>query len=156
MSGQSKDLHGHREPHRPGKLEKDERSWRERPLGEKAYPYLYLNVTYLKVRWWANITSVALLACVGVDEEGFAGPGGGGCRLGAGDGLRLVAPESHGPGTRRSKAARPDDHEGKTTAMSEELPGTEWQRSVVHFERNGLAYIPASSMGRSPRTKRGS
>jgi transposase-like protein len=35
------------------RLEEEQREWRERSLEEKAYPYLYL------------------LACVGVDEEGF-------------------------------------------------------------------------------------
>ena len=34
--------------------------------------YLYLDATYLKVRWGASVTmDLALLACVGVDEEGF-------------------------------------------------------------------------------------
>ena len=40
-------------------------------LEEKEHPYLYLDATYLKVRWGAGVTSLALLACVGVDEEGF-------------------------------------------------------------------------------------
>ncbi len=54
------------------RLEEQQRAWRKRPLGEKAYPYLYLDATYLKVRWWgASVTSMALLACVGVNEEGF-------------------------------------------------------------------------------------
>src|SRR5215208_5718914 len=49
----------------------EEQEWRERSLEEKSYPYLYLDATYLKVRWGARVTSMALLACVGVDEEGF-------------------------------------------------------------------------------------
>jgi putative transposase len=53
------------------RLEEEQKAWRERPLGEKEYPYLYLDATYLKVRWGAAVTSMALLACVGVDEEGF-------------------------------------------------------------------------------------
>ena len=28
-----------------------------------------------------------------------------------------------------------------------ELPGVEWQRCVVHFERNVLSHVPATSMG---------
>jgi len=53
------------------RLEEEQSDWRERPLGEMAYSYLYLDATYLKVRWGARVTSMALLACVGVDEEGF-------------------------------------------------------------------------------------
>jgi putative transposase len=44
------------------RLEEQQRAWRERPLGEKAYPYLYLDATYLKVCWGASVTSMALLA----------------------------------------------------------------------------------------------
>jgi putative transposase len=51
------------------RLEGQQRDWRERSLEEKAY--LYLDATYLKVRWGASVTSMALSACVGVDEEGF-------------------------------------------------------------------------------------
>ncbi|MDP8973723.1 MAG: transposase [Actinomycetota bacterium] len=39
------------------RLEEEQRAWRERPLKEKAYPYLYLDATYLKVRWGASVTS---------------------------------------------------------------------------------------------------
>ncbi len=38
-------------------------------FGGEEYPYLYLDATYLKVRWGASVTNPALLACVGVDEE---------------------------------------------------------------------------------------
>ena len=53
------------------RLEEQQKEWRERSLEEKAYPYLYLDATYLKVRWGARVTSTALLVCVGVEEEGF-------------------------------------------------------------------------------------
>jgi putative transposase len=33
------------------RLEEQQREWRERSLEEKAYPYLYLDAPYLKVRW---------------------------------------------------------------------------------------------------------
>ncbi len=39
-----------------------------------------------------------------------------------------------------------DDHEGIKAALSGELPGAEWQRCTVHFERNILAHVPSSSM----------
>ena len=53
------------------RLEEEQKAWRERPLEGKAYPYLYLDATYLKVRWVASVTNLALLACVGVDEGAF-------------------------------------------------------------------------------------
>ena len=39
-----------------------------------------------------------------------------------------------------------DDHEGIKAAVFGELPGVGWQRCVVHFERNVLSHVPASSM----------
>lgn len=77
------------------RLQEQQRQWRERSLEEKEYPYLSLPgyATYLKLRWGASLTSMALLACVGVDEEGSLGGslGSGGCRLGERSSLRFTA-----------------------------------------------------------------
>jgi putative transposase len=129
------------------RLEEEQKEWRERSLEEKSYPYLYLDATYLKVRWGARVTSMALLACVGVDEEGFrevlavevasTEKGAAYASLLRGlidrglSGVRLVVS---------------DDHEGIKAAVAAEMPGVEWQRCTVHFERNVLSHIPASEM----------
>ena len=128
------------------RLEEEQREWRERPLGEKEYPYLYLDATYLKVRWGASVTSMALLACVGVDEEGFRevlAVEVAGSEKGA-----AYASLLRGLLDRGLKGARlvvSDDHEGIKAAVFGELPGVDWQRCVVHFERNVLAHVPTSS-----------
>jgi putative transposase len=130
------------------RLEEQQKQWRERSLEEKAYPYLYLDATYLKVRWGARVTSMALLACVGVDEEGFrevlavevAGSEKGAAYASM---LRgLIDRDLHGV-----RLVVSDDHEGIKAAVFGELPGAEWQRCTVHFERNILAHVPATSMG---------
>jgi putative transposase len=129
------------------RLEEQQKEWRERSLEEKEYPYLYLDATYLKVRWGARVTSMALLAAVGVDEEGFR---------------ELLAVEVAGSekGTAYASLLRglidrglsgvrlvvSDDHEGIKAALAGELPGAQWQLCVVHFQRNVLAHVPASSM----------
>ena len=129
------------------RLEEQQKEWRERSLEETSYPYLYLDATYLKVRWGASVTSMALLACVGVDEEGFR---------------EVLAVEVAGSekGTAYASLLRglidrglsgvrlvvSDDHEGIKSAVFGELPGVEWQRCVVHFERNVLSHVPASEM----------
>jgi putative transposase len=129
------------------RLEEQQKEWRERSLEEKEYPYLYLDATYLKVRWGARVTSMALLAAVGVDEEGFrevlavevaaSEKGAAYTSLLRGlidrglSGVRLVVS---------------DDHEGIKAAVTGELPGARWQRCTVHFQRNVLAHVPSSSM----------
>jgi putative transposase len=129
------------------RLEEQQKEWRERSLEEKEYPYLYLDATYLKVRWGARVTSMALLACVGVDEEGFR---------------EVLAVEVAGMekaaayasllrglidrGLKGVHLVVSDDHEGIKSAVAGELAGAEWQRCAVHFQRNVLSHVPASSM----------
>jgi putative transposase len=129
------------------RLEEEQKEWRERSLEEKAYPYLYLDATYLKVRWGPRVTNMALLACVGVDEEGFR---------------EVLAIEVAGSekgvayasllrdlidrGLKGVRLVVSDDHEGIKSGVAAELPGAEWQRCAVHFERNVLSHVPASEM----------
>jgi putative transposase len=129
------------------RLQEQQKEWRERSLEEKVYPYLYLDATYLKVRWAARVTTMALLVAVGVDEEGFrevlavevAGSEKGAAYASL---LRgLIDRGLHGV-----RLVISDDHEGIKAAVAGELPGVGWQRCVVHFERNVLSHVPASSM----------
>jgi transposase-like protein len=129
------------------RLEEQQKEWRERSLEEKGYPYLYLDATYLKVRWSARVTTMALLVCVGVDEEGFR---------------EVLAVEVAGSekgvayasllrglvdrGLSGVRLVVSDDHEGIKAAVAGELPAVEWQRCVVHFERNVLSSVPSSEM----------
>src|SRR3954451_3061115 len=130
------------------RLEGQQRDWRKRSLEEKEYPYLYLDATYLKVRWGASVTNLALLACVGVDKEGFREV----LAVEVADSEKGAAYASllRGLLDRGLSGVRlvvSDDHEGIKSAVAAELPGVEWQRCVVHFERNVLARVPASEMG---------
>jgi putative transposase len=129
------------------RLEGQQKEWRERSLEEKAYPYLYLDATYLKVRWGLRVTSMALLACVGVDEEGFrevlavevAGSERGAAYTSL---LRDLIDR----GLNGVRLVVSDDHEGIKAAVAGELPGAGWQRCTVHFERNVLSHVPATSI----------
>jgi putative transposase len=130
------------------RLKEQQKEWRERSLEEKEYPYLYLDATYLKVRWAARVvTTMALLACVGVDEEGFRevlAVEVAGSEKGAAYASLLRGLIDRGLSGVRLVVS--DDHEGIKKAVSGELPGAEWQRCVVHFERNVLAHVPSTSM----------
>jgi putative transposase len=129
------------------RLQEQQKEWRERSLEEKSYPYVYLDATYLKVRWGASVTSMALLACVGVDEEGFRevlAVEVAGSEKGAAYASLLRGLIDRGLGGVCLVIS--DDHEGIKAAVSGELPGAEWQRCTVHFERDVLAHVPTSSM----------
>jgi putative transposase len=130
------------------RLEEQQRAWRERSLEEKGYPYLYLDATYLKVNWGASVTSMALLTCVGVDEEGFREVLA--VEIAGGEKGAAYASLLRGLLDRGLEGVRlvvSDDHEGIKAAVFGELPGVGWQRCVVHFERNVLAHVPANAMG---------
>jgi putative transposase len=130
------------------RLEGAQRAWRERPLKKKAYPYLYLDATYLKVNWGASVTNLALLAAVGVDEEGFREVLA--VEIAAGEKSAAYSSLLRGLLDRGLSGVRlvvSDDHEGIKAAVSGELPGADWQRCIVHFARNVLAHVPASAMG---------
>jgi putative transposase len=108
------------------RLEEQQKEWREHSLEVKKYPYLYLDVTYLKVRWEARVTSMALLAAVGVDEEAFREV----------LGMEVAGSEKRAAyisllrglidrGLSGVRLAVSDDHEGIKVAVAGELPGTE-------------------------------
>jgi putative transposase len=128
------------------RLEGQQRDWRKRSLEEKRYPYLYLDATYLKVRWGASVANLAFLACVGVDEEGFREVLA--VEVAASEKGAAYASLLRGLIDRGLSGVRlvvSDDHEGIKAAVAGGLPGVKWQRCIVHFERNVLAHVPASS-----------
>jgi putative transposase len=129
------------------RLEEQQREWRERSVEDKGYPYLYLDATYLKVRWASRVTTMALLVCVGVDEEGFRevlAVEVAGSEKGAAYASMLRGLVDRGLSGVQLVVS--DDHEGINAAVAGELPGAGWQRCVVHFERNVLSHVPASEM----------
>jgi transposase-like protein len=126
------------------RLEGELASFRSRRLA-LAYPYLYLDATYLKVNWGSHVGDLAVLVAVGVSQHGFR---------------EVLAVETYAG--ERAEAYRgllkgliqrglwgvslvvSDDHESIQAAVRTELPGVVWQRCIVHFMRNVLAKVPQS------------
>ena len=127
------------------RLELELAGFRSRPLA-LAYPYLYLDATYLKVNWGSHVGDVAVLVAVGVSEQGFR---------------EVLAVETYAG--ERAEAYRSllrglaqrglcgvslvvsDDHASIQAAVRTELPGVVWQRCIVHFMRNVLSKVPQSA-----------
>ena len=123
-------------------LDAEVERFRTRPL-TAAYPYLWLDATFVKVREAGRVVSQAVVVAVGVTTDGVREVLG--CDIGPSeDGafwlrfLRgLVA-----RGLRGVRLVTSDAHEGLRQAIGAVLHGAAWQRCRVHFLRNALALVP--------------
>ena len=128
-------------------LDTEVTAFRCRPLADTAFPYLWLDATYLKVRDTGRVVSMAALVAVGVattgerrvlglelspgNDEGSAWPAFIRGLVGRGlHGVRLVIS---------------DDHAGLVKAVREAVLGSGWQRCRVHFTRNAQDLVPRSA-----------
>jgi putative transposase len=121
-------------------------AFRTRPLGETAFPYLWLDATYLKVREGGRVVSMAAIIATGVAMTGER-------RV---LGLELSPGNDEGSawptfirsllerGLRGVRLVISDDHRGLVKAVGEQLPGAGWQRCRVHFTRNAQDLVPRS------------
>jgi len=127
-------------------LDAEVATFRNRPLAE-AYPYVYFDATYLKVREAGRVVSMAALVATGVAMSGER-------RI---LGLELASGNDEGsawPSFIRSLVGRglhgvrlviSDDHAGLVKAIREQLLGSGWQRCRVHFSRNAQDLVPRSA-----------
>jgi len=115
-----------------------------RPL-EGAWPYLWLDATYIRVRDGGRIVSRAVIVAVGVNDDGRREV------LGIATGPSEA--ETFWTGFLRSLADRglrgvqlvvADDHKGLRAAARRVFDATH-QRCRVHWIRNALAHVPAKS-----------
>jgi putative transposase len=112
-----------------------------RPI-EGAWPYLWIDATYVKVREGGRIVSMAVIIAVGVNTDGRREV------LGVATGpseaepfwkafLRSLADR----GLRGVKLVVSDDHKGLRAAASKVFNATH-QRCRVHWLRNALVHVP--------------
>ena len=119
--------------------------WRKRPLG--AYPYVFLDARYEKVRHDGCVVDVAVLVAVGVCETGH--------RQILGTSIALSEQEAHWRDFLRSLQERQlhgvklfisDAHEGLKAARKAVFPSVPWQRCQFHLQQNAQAYVPKQEM----------
>src|SRR5215213_7680979 len=125
-------------------VEIDERvnAFLSRPI-EGAWPYLWIDATYLKVREAGRIVSVAVIIAVGVTTDGRREV------LGVATGASEAEPFWKGflrsladRGLRGVKLVIADDHKGLRAAASKVFHAS-LQRCRVHWMRSALAHVPA-------------
>ena len=119
--------------------------WRNRALG--AFPYVFLDARYEKVRINGAVVSSAVLVATGVSEDGHR------CVLGAS--VAVSEQEVHWREFLKSLQTRglhgvllftSDAHEGLKAARTAVFPSIPWQRCQFHLQQNAQAYVPKQEM----------
>jgi putative transposase len=123
-------------------LDAELRAWRSRPLKAKAYPYLFVDACYEKVRVDRRVVSQGVLVVSAVGEDGFREI----------LGVEVADTETEATyqelfrslktrGLRGVQLVISDDHEGLKSAISRHFQGASWQRCQVHYVRNLLGMV---------------
>jgi putative transposase len=123
-------------------LDAELRAWRSRPLGEKAYPYLFVDARYEKARMDGQVVSQGVLIVSAVRRDGMR------------EILAVEVADTESEATYQelfwSLKARglsgvrlvvSDGHEGLKAAISRYFQGAIWQRCQVHYARNLLGMV---------------
>jgi putative transposase len=123
-------------------LDSELESWRSRPLEVEAYPYLFVDARYEKVRVGSRVVSEGVLIVSAVRDDGYR------------EILAVEVADTESEATYqelfRSLKARglkgvelvtSDDHEGLKAAIERYFQGASWQRCQVHYARNLLGMV---------------
>jgi putative transposase len=127
-----------------GSLDTELRAWRERRLEGTAYPYLFVDARYEKVRVGHRIVSQGVLIVSAVRDDGFREI----------VGVQVADTESEATyqdlfrslksrGLKGVELVVSDDHEGLKAAVFRHFHGASWQRCQVHYARNLLGMVGA-------------
>ena len=118
------------------------KSFKNRPLTD-AYPFIYVDATYFKVRGSKRIESRALMVALAYNESG--------CREIIGfdvyenesdDTWRSFLESLKERGLDSLQMITSDSHKGILYAISKVFPDVPWQRCQTHFSRNVLDHAP--------------
>ncbi len=120
--------------------------WRNRPLTNE-YPYVYLDGIWLKRSWGGEVNNVAVLAAIGVNQDGYREVIG--CAEGTKEDkeswlnfLRHLKER----GLNGTQLFVSDKCLGLVEALGEIFPHAQWQRCVVHFYRNVFSVTPRGKL----------
>jgi putative transposase len=123
-------------------LDSELRAWRSRTLEADAYPYLFVDARYEKVRVDHKVVSQGVLVVSAVRDDGMREI----------LGVEVADTESEatyhqlsrslkGRGLKGVELVTSDDHEGLKAAISRHFQGAAHQRCQVHYGRNLLGML---------------
>jgi transposase-like protein len=123
-------------------LDAEMAAFRARPLGQVAFPYVFLDATYLKGRVGGQVVSRAVVVATGVTINGEREVLG--CAVGDSEDEVFWAQFLRSLRSRGLAGVRlviSDHHLGLKKAIGAVMVGAAWQRCRVHFMRNVLARV---------------
>jgi len=124
-------------------LDEQVQAFRTRPLGDRTWPYLWLDALYLKVREGGRVVSKAVLVAYGVDHKGERQVLG--CEVASGEMQacwQAFLEDLVARGLSGTLLVISDAHTGLRAGIRTVLNGVTWQRCTVHFLRNVLSRLP--------------
>jgi putative transposase len=124
------------------KLDTEVAAWRSRPLSDQAFPYVFLDATYCKVRIGQRVVSQAVVIATGVSADGRREVLG--CAVGDSETETFWTEflrDLRDRGLHGVQLVISDAHSGLVKAIDTVLQGSAWQRCRVHFMRNVLAKV---------------
>src|SRR5215211_4214087 len=124
-------------------LDTEVRAFRDRPLADQRFPYVFLDATYCKARVNHRVVSQAVVIATGVAADGrreVLGFDVGDSEDGAFWTAFLRSLKTRGLGGVQLVIS--DAHTGLKSAIASVLIGAAWQRCRVHFMRNVLGVVP--------------
>jgi putative transposase len=116
--------------------------WRTRTLDHIAFPYVFLDATYCKVRLAGRVVSQAVVIATGVSADGRREVLG--CATGDSETEAFWTEflrDLRDRGLTGVQLVISDAHSGLVKAIGTALQGVSWQRCRVHFMRNVLAKV---------------
>jgi putative transposase len=116
--------------------------WRTRTVDHIAFPYVFLDATYCKVRINSRVVSQAVVIATGVSADGRREVLG--CATGDSETEAFWTEflrDLRDRGLSGVQLVISDAHSGLTNAVAAVLQGASWQRCRVHFMRNVLAKV---------------
>lgn len=125
-----------------GELDSELNEWRNRPLEAEAYPYVFVDARYEKVRVGSRVVSEGVLIVTAVRDDGLREI----------LGVEVADTESEatyqelfrslkGRGLRGVELVTSDEHPGLEAAIARHCQGVSWQRCQVHYARNLLRLV---------------
>jgi transposase-like protein len=128
-----------------GDLDAELERWRQRPLTAEAYPYVFVDARYEKVRIDGRVLSEGVLVVTAVRDDGLREI----------LGVEVADTESEATyqelfrslktrGLSGVELVVSDSHEGLKAAIDRHFQGASWQRCQVHYARNLLKMVGKS------------